>query len=168
MLCFETPSLPTYYPLIWKTSGYKEHLKDTDGGMCISSAHRDRKKQCSLVGQHVLQILKTILWLIKEIFALSYNIIFMFLVIQSYKQCDKSKFITNITKCQSLKKGNEWILREAWNVFASFQKMHFNHNRLFKKYTLRSHFSDSHPQLGTAWNYIPWSNLSLSLSFFFS
>ena len=112
-------------------------------------------------------ILKTIMWLIKEIFTLSYNMIFMVLVIQSYKQCDKSEFIINTTKYQSFKKGNEWILRSAWNVFASFQKMHFNHNRLFKKHTLRSHFSGSHPQLGTAWYDILWSNLSLSLSFFF-
>lgn len=48
-----------------------------------------------------------------------------------------------------------------------FKKMHFNHNRLFKKHTLRSHFSGSHPQLGTVWYDILWSKLSLSLYFFF-
>lgn len=102
------------------------------------------------------------MWLIKEVFTLSYNMIFMVLVIQSYKQCDKSEFIIDTIKYQSFKKGNEWILRAAWNAFASCQKVYFNHNRLFKKHTLRSHFSGSHLQLETAWNDIPWSNLFFS------
>lgn len=43
-------------------------------------------------------------------------------------------------------------------LFASWskkEKKRFNHNRLFKNHTLKSHFSGVHPHLETVWNGIP-------------